>query len=73
MVSFWETVRGTRLADVLTRELPKLTAKKEQHIVQVLDHEDLADLEKSLEKGARVVTSFVLEGTTYVIVEVEEH
>lgn len=72
MLDFWETVRGARLADTLTRELPRLTAKKKQRIMLVDDNDDLQELKKALEKGERVITSISVEGHTYVILEKEE-
>lgn len=42
-VTFWDTIRGTRLADTLIRELPKLTERRKQHAVTYDKDESLAD------------------------------
>ena len=71
MLNFWETVRGTRLADTLIRELPKLAAKNKQRIMLVNDSESVMDLREALEDGERIVTSFQIGDSTYVVLEKE--
>lgn len=46
---FWDTVRGTRLADTLIRNLPKLTEKKHQ-IVEMYSADNLIAVKKEMEK-----------------------
>ena len=48
-LTFWDTVRGTRLADTLIRELPKLTGKKHQ-IVEMYSADNLIAVKKEMEK-----------------------
>lgn len=36
-MTFWETVRGVRLADILTSQLPKLTSKMDILIQMILE------------------------------------
>ena len=56
MNTFWDTVKGHRLADVLIDCLPELATKKEQYTIQRYDFEVKQMIDKELSKGARVVT-----------------
>lgn len=68
-VTFWETIRGQRLADTLIRELPKLMNKKTQYTETLPDHEVHSFLEKRIGSGDRYVAHFKNEGFTTVIME----
>lgn len=49
-MTFWDTVRGTRLADTLTRELPKLTKKRDKkQKIMVLDSPE--EIQKKIDSG----------------------
>ena len=72
MLDIWETIRGTRLADTLTRELPKLTVKKKQRIAPVDDYSGVLQLGSALDKDKRIITSIPVDGHTYVVLEGEK-
>lgn len=67
-VTFWETMRGQRLADVLTRELPKLT-KNKQYTESMTDDKVHLFLEERVAAGDRYINHFSFNGTTTVIME----
>lgn len=64
MLNFWDTVRGTKLADVLTRELPRLTTPKKQEMVESQnDSETRKAIEEYLNKGYCLVNTVQLIGS----------
>lgn len=72
-LTFWDTVRGHQLADTLIRELPNCNEKGRQTILPLKKEQDVEDLQSELARGNKaVVTSFVVEGTTYVVTERRE-
>ena len=68
-VTFWETIRGTRLADTLIKELPKLTKQKKQYTETIPDHDVHTFLEERTGAGDRYVAHFTNGGFTTVIME----
>ena len=60
---------GMRLADVLTRELPKLNEKKAQRLMRIENESDIEGLQKAIEAGERVVASMPVRNTTFVVLE----
>ena len=67
-MNFWETIRGVRLADTLTRELPKLTDEKRQFVVNAYGFDHLNDvIHKKLEKGNSLVT-VISKDENYIVV-----
>ena len=60
-MTFWDTVRGHELADVLCRTLPKLTkkVKKKQHFVVILKTKLKEELEERRDKDGWVVEQIV--------------
>lgn len=71
MMTFWETVRGVRLADTLISCLPKLTEEKKQFTVRVASSEAAAKVEELIAKGKRYVDQ-IQDGTEVVLVFEEE-
>lgn len=73
MMSFWDTVLGNRLAEVLIRTLPELTeklSKKEQYGTLVPNDEVAIYIDKRLQDGERFITSMPSgKCHTYVIME----
>lgn len=68
-INFWETIRGTRLADTLIRELPKLTKAKTQYTETMPDNDVHSFLENRIGSGDRYVAHFKNDGYTTVIME----
>lgn len=70
MLTFWDTVRGTRLADTLIRELPKLTKERKQETIRVLSGVSVADVvEVKIKEGKRYVTQIPAGEDVLVIFE----
>ncbi len=54
---FWYTVLGQRLANVLIRDLPKLTEKRKQGVYKIAENEDREEVIRALiDNGHRIVT-----------------
>ena len=54
---FWYTVLGQRLANVLIRDLPKLTEKRKQGVYKIAENEDREKaIQALIENGHRIVT-----------------
>lgn len=69
--TFWDTVKGHRLADVLIDCLPKLTTKKdkkEQYTIQRYDFDAKKMIDEELSKGARVVAMTKCCGDSVLVV-----
>ena len=71
MMTFWETVRGVRLADTLISCLPKLTEDKKQFTVRLASSEASAKVEELVAKGKKYVDQ-IQDGTEVVLVFEEE-
>lgn len=78
--SFWDTVKGQKLADVLIATLPKLTKEKrtKQYIAKYgssafLSELELKDIQQELDYGSRIVAmTHNGDGYIYVVYEREE-
>lgn len=68
-LTFWDTIRGNHLADILIRELPKLTKKKAQYAETMADAEVPAFLAERIGAGERYINHFSYNGETTVIME----
>lgn len=78
--SFWDTVKGQNLADVLIATLPKLTKEKKikQYIKKYgssafLSELEFTDIQRELDCGSRIVAmTHNGDGYIYVVYEREE-
>lgn len=78
--SFWDTVKGYQLADVLIATLPKLTKEKKtkQYIKNYgssacLSELELKDIQRELDSGSRIVAmTHNGDGYIYIVYEREE-
>lgn len=68
-VTFWDTIKGQQLAEILIRELPKLTNSKEQYTENLPDEEVHYFLEKKLKAGKRYIGHYSYGGMTTIIME----
>lgn len=77
--SFWDTVKGQNLADVLIATLPKLTKKKIKQYIKkygssaFLSELELKDIQQELDYGSRIVAmTHNGDGYIYIVYEREE-
>lgn len=68
-VTFWDTIKGQQLAEILIRELPKLTNSKEQYTENMPDEEVHYFLEKKLKAGERYIGHYSYGGMITIIME----
>lgn len=68
-ITFWETIRGQRLADTLIKELPKLVRPKTQYTETLPDDDVHSFLGERVGSGDRYVAHFTNGGFTTVIME----
>ncbi|MBR5193043.1 MAG: hypothetical protein IKW37_01295 [Bacteroidaceae bacterium] len=68
-ITFWETIRGQRLADTLIKELPKLVKTKTQYTETLPDDDVHSFLGERIGSGDRYVAHFKNGGFTTVIME----
>lgn len=54
-MSFWETIQGHHLADVLIHNLPKI-ADREQYSIRVSEVEKFDVIEKEIRNGSKFMT-----------------
>ncbi|MDD3362685.1 MAG: hypothetical protein PHW34_13535 [Hespellia sp.] len=68
-MSFWDTVKGNNLADVLLSTLPQLTAET-QYVVTLKDVAVEKFLREKVSAGEKYVNHFSYEGRTTIIMSV---
>ena len=70
-MSFWDSILGHRLAEVLIRELPKITKSKKQYVVTVEANTETvkAAIMKENENGSMLVTSMPLQNEILLVFE----
>ena len=76
-LTFWDTVAGQRLADVLTRSLPKIADavnvknNPQQHISQIAQHKLYDYLREEQAAGRRLVQAIPIptpSATEYIVI-----
>lgn len=74
-MNFWDTIRGTRLADTIIRCLPKIAEEKKQYTKQLRPSQRsfLDDIEsainKEIKEGSRFVNSVSTEHGVVLVFE----
>ena len=66
---FWNTMKGQQLAEILIRELPKLTKGKEQYIETMKPCNVHRFLNERIKAGDRYVGQHTYDGLTTIIME----
>lgn len=71
-VTFWDTIKGQQLAEILIRELPKLTKGTQQYAKSIKDDEVHEFLNRKLDAGERYINHYSHGGRTTIIMEMKK-